>query len=77
MHARGFCIVRDGGTGSPRAVYLYPDHSWRHDGSGARIFASSIHARQWIETRPRAYWLIDPAGPPRVISARAAGVTAV
>lgn len=75
--APGFVIVRDGGSHG-RPLYLGRDRDWRHDAADALIFASTKHARQWIETRPLAYWLLhSAAGPPRVISARAAGVFAV
>jgi hypothetical protein len=53
---------------------LQVDRSWSQSSDRALIFASSQHARNWIETRPAAYWLHDVAGRARVISARAAGV---
>jgi len=75
-YADGFAIVRD--DGPQGAVYLtgrgFTDE-WTPDGSEARVFVTSNLARMWIRTRPLGYWLCNEAGRPRVISARAAGVT--
>jgi hypothetical protein len=71
-YADGFVIVRDG---SDAAYYLGRDGSWRTDARELKIFATTKHARQWIETRTLGYWLIEPSGRARIISARAAGVS--
>jgi hypothetical protein len=71
-YADGFVIVRDDADG---AVYLHRDGDWATTGREARVFDLSIHARQWMRSRPLGYWLGHPAGRARIISARAAGVT--
>lgn len=75
---QGFVIVRDDGPNG--ALYLkagtyIAGGYWTEDGSKARVFVTSKEARRWIRSKPAAYWLNDDAGRPRVISARAAGVT--
>lgn len=60
--------------------YLGRTHSWVADGSQALVFRTRRQAQRWTTTRAIGFWLgtvdgDDNPGRPRIISAKAAGVT--